>query len=1333
MLSGDSFVSEEDFYSMRRIHAHWFAILFAVLCLTMGITCSGKADGRKLTLMVYLCGSNLENDYGAASSDITEMIGAKADRNVTVLLMAGGSKSWRLGYEKDKCTLVEVSARGQRKVYETEAMNMGEAETLTLLLDYGREKYPAEDYALILWDHGGGPVEGVCWDELYSMDHLSLGELTAGLDAAHLEKKLKWIGFDACLMGSLEVASALEPYADYMIASQETEPAFGWNYSFLNGIEEDETGADTGRRIVDAYFDGQEAYQDIMTLSCLDLSRTDDARKKMDDFFSESDWVMTSEAFQELSGVRSSVTGFGRAVRAEGEDGFDLVDARGLFESLGDGLPAGSQLAEALEALVVYSRSNEEGAAGVSLYHPYANKKKYAEKWRDEYEKLHFSEGYTHYIQAFGSVLLGGAITDWNGLQTASAGADGSGNEQFTLRLTPEQAEGFTSAQLLILSDQLTESELRDHCMLTYTGKTELAADGTVTGTYTGRNLYIELEDGTLYGPAAFNRTPDGQFIYFRMVYIPEGISDTEQFTHVLYYLDPQGEEEYPEVLRTRVWDRATETFTNRIFFDESMYTGIHLAEIGKKLPKTDERGLMPAYENWEDSDILIGGLDIPLPNHWRFRWIDEQLSGKQLYAVFQVTDAQQNVFCVPPASVTNPAQQTFSGIPMKEGNESFRFGLDATLVFSRMEKEVRFLISVQNHTGRAATYTFSELTVNGKRISRDYPVQMNSAGSPETEIQLFTMDAAEFFGIERIESAEMTVRVKDGQETEEIPVLVRFEGFEVTDLWKNLTPLAETRQEEATFRLLSLEPYMGTGIKAWVLAENDREETIQPESDAVIGGIQLGGSIQPEIPAGRSRVLLWKLKNSLSIAGYELETIDENRYFYLTQLSDHLLQHQEVTEISGIMFYIRAGRKGSYQEPVMLQMKESVPLTDTNLSTYLNTSMTISDPEEKADDPLGRLEIAENNQYTAACRKILVGRFGAAVQIELINHTDQPLMIFLEDAKLNEEPADEQLIRVDGPEVIAPGATSEIAALISGENMRPAPAELRSLSLGIESAEQKAQEMERTECTLIFPTPIPLGRYGATWLQTDQAETTKIMMENVMAEVPKSCGPVRRILAEEVELTGNASAYCRWIPAGLTETQEENIETGSLYLLRISEDQRSAELVSYHKMIRGDDGHFGSRYSGLLLCPEAEPETMVPNFQGWPDAEHVDLILLFGMDGYDEGMGLQASAEDIRLRVDFENNRAEILEVQQGEAEEGIVSVTVLPYSKMIPEDPSVPFSDWRTEIRSHFVSLKGEPMKLMIREAAPEDRLYTLFSVREKDGTEYSLPMTLLNPDQP
>ena len=143
----------------------FWALVLILAMVWPGCVGSGEAS-RRLTLMIYVCGSNLESGYGSASSDIQEMIDAGgAGDGVSVLVMTGGTRYWAMGYDPGECQIQELRRRGMRTVWRSEALNMGSGETLTTLLRYGKENYPAEDYALILWDHGGGPLEGLCWDE----------------------------------------------------------------------------------------------------------------------------------------------------------------------------------------------------------------------------------------------------------------------------------------------------------------------------------------------------------------------------------------------------------------------------------------------------------------------------------------------------------------------------------------------------------------------------------------------------------------------------------------------------------------------------------------------------------------------------------------------------------------------------------------------------------------------------------------------------------------------------------------------------------------------------------------------------------------------------------------------------------------------------------------------------------------------------------------------------------------------------------------------------------------------------------------------------------------
>ena len=71
---------------------------------------------------------------------------------------------------------------------------------------------------MILWDHGSGSINGVCFDEQYEYDSLSVAEMAAAFDRVYdsMTDRFEFIGFDACLMSTLEVANQLVPYARYL-------------------------------------------------------------------------------------------------------------------------------------------------------------------------------------------------------------------------------------------------------------------------------------------------------------------------------------------------------------------------------------------------------------------------------------------------------------------------------------------------------------------------------------------------------------------------------------------------------------------------------------------------------------------------------------------------------------------------------------------------------------------------------------------------------------------------------------------------------------------------------------------------------------------------------------------------------------------------------------------------------------------------------------------------------------------------------------------------------------------------------------------------------------
>ena len=110
--------------------------------------------------------------------------------------------------------------------------DMGDPQTLVNFVTWAIQKYPAKKYILIMSDHGAGWANG--FSDLSSNSTLSLPEITnavAQVQQSMGGQKFEIIGFDACLMGMIEVYGSLYPYSNYMIASEEVIPATGWSYT----------------------------------------------------------------------------------------------------------------------------------------------------------------------------------------------------------------------------------------------------------------------------------------------------------------------------------------------------------------------------------------------------------------------------------------------------------------------------------------------------------------------------------------------------------------------------------------------------------------------------------------------------------------------------------------------------------------------------------------------------------------------------------------------------------------------------------------------------------------------------------------------------------------------------------------------------------------------------------------------------------------------------------------------------------------------------------------------------------------------------------------------
>jgi len=255
--------------------------------------------------MVYLAGDN--NLSTAGDNDLEEMrqVGSTDDVNIVVEFDNAGN----LGTNRYHI---------QRDGADEDIMSLGETDSgdPNVLLDFviwAKEAYPAERYALVLWNHGGGwkpsdidsiaqdvgardynvreasvraatslnrtffrtsleqvfalPTSlerEICSDDgtSHSLDTIEMGKVLDIIQDT-LEQPLDLLGMDACLMNNLEVAYQAAPNVRYLVASEDLEPNDGWPYdTILQKLVDnpDMTTADLGTIIVEDYLKSYEDY-----------------------------------------------------------------------------------------------------------------------------------------------------------------------------------------------------------------------------------------------------------------------------------------------------------------------------------------------------------------------------------------------------------------------------------------------------------------------------------------------------------------------------------------------------------------------------------------------------------------------------------------------------------------------------------------------------------------------------------------------------------------------------------------------------------------------------------------------------------------------------------------------------------------------------------------------------------------------------------------------------------------------------------------------------------------------------------------------------------------
>ncbi len=321
--------------------------------LTQGAT--RETRKKPWTFFVYIGGNNNLHKYVAHNLKQMQKIGSNEHINIIAQIDRYGENTIkRVLVRQNKVLIVQELPKDYSNISGTPG-------SLFDSMKWAVENYPAEHYALILWNHGSSIIDPHKWGrlshkvadeeiaQLYDVhsdgkisldredlrvtdfgnsrgiifndgydEYINNADLSLSLKRISEEllngKKIDIIGMDACLMAMLEVATQIRKWADYFVGSQELELGAGWNYTYALEKFSSTTmnPEELSKQIVDAY---RREYLPItydFTQSAYDLSKIEQLEANVSDLANNLIKLLHSEngklVHHAIKNIRKSTT-----------------------------------------------------------------------------------------------------------------------------------------------------------------------------------------------------------------------------------------------------------------------------------------------------------------------------------------------------------------------------------------------------------------------------------------------------------------------------------------------------------------------------------------------------------------------------------------------------------------------------------------------------------------------------------------------------------------------------------------------------------------------------------------------------------------------------------------------------------------------------------------------------------------------------------------------------------------------------------------------------------------------------------------------------------------
>ncbi len=286
--------------TMRTIKAIALALLLVLLTSCCNRTSRGIVPGGRgsltWTVMVYMNAANDLDEFSELNMNQMESVMTNANirivvqwKRIATFAPQGswtGTRRYLVQYDTDlrviKSQLIEDMGQG---------VDMGSAATLRDFIRWARSRYPADRYALIIWNHGSGwrtrTTRAVSFDDEYNTS-IKTWELPTAIRPTSADPPMDVLLFDASLMQMLEVAYECRNVARYIAGSEESPPGEGYPYhrillALMNNSDTPpaEWAKDVVRQFVSFYQQNFPAYTNI-TQSAVDTAQLDNVATALD-------------------------------------------------------------------------------------------------------------------------------------------------------------------------------------------------------------------------------------------------------------------------------------------------------------------------------------------------------------------------------------------------------------------------------------------------------------------------------------------------------------------------------------------------------------------------------------------------------------------------------------------------------------------------------------------------------------------------------------------------------------------------------------------------------------------------------------------------------------------------------------------------------------------------------------------------------------------------------------------------------------------------------------------------------------------------------------------